>query len=398
MVKWGIRFESTNIFNYLVRRTFIRQKINKLFKVVSMEKERLLSLDAFRGFTIMAMILVNFPGSWSHIYPPLLHATWNGLTPTDLIFPFFLFMVGISIAIAYSRRLAQGASKRELYGKILSRTVKIFIIGVILNFIQHFQLSEIRYAGVLQRIAIVFLLCSVIFLEVNQNWHLRIGIAILVFYWLAMVLIPTPGYSISMLEPGTNLAAWVDNKFLPGKLWQETWDPEGILSTLPALVTCIIGMITGTLITGPLSQERKVIWMFTLGIALTLAGYVWSWVFPLNKNLWTSSFVLLTGGFAMMILATSIFRIDMLGNKRIARIGLIFGANAISVYILADLLSIIFYRLHIGNASLNVQFMKLADAGIFSHKFLSLSYAFLFAALIFIPAWWMYKRRIFIKL
>jgi predicted acyltransferase len=363
-----------------------------------MDQKRLLSLDAFRGFTIAAMILVNDPGSWSHIYPPLEHAAWNGLTPTDLIFPFFLFIVGVSIALSYTKALQKGVSKKTLYRKILFRTFKIFMVGLLLNYIQHFKFSELRYAGVLQRIAIVFLFGSILFLNMKQRALLWTGGLILVLYWLAMVLVPTPGYSKAMLEPGVNLAAWIDSLLLPGKLWQGTWDPEGILSTFPALVTCIMGIFTGQLILSKEKDDRKVIRMFTLGTAVAITGYFWGLFFPVNKNIWTSSYVLVTGGFAMILLAASIFRVDMLQKVKIARFGIIFGSNAIAIYVLADLLTFVFYGLPIAGVGINEHFMSLADITFISPEFLSMIYALLYVGILFIPAWWLYKRKIFIKL
>lgn len=363
-----------------------------------MEQERLLSLDAFRGFTIAAMILVNFPGSWSHVYPPLLHAEWNGLTPTDLIFPFFLFIIGVSVALAYSKLLQKGVSRKSLYRKILFRSLKIFVVGLLLNYIHHFELSELRYAGVLQRIAVVFLLASLLFLITKWKVQLIIGSGILILYWLLMVLIPTPGYSAAMLEPGANLAAWMDISFLPGKLYQGTWDPEGLLSTLPALGSCIMGMLTGKLILSKMNDDRKVIWLFTLGLAATIMGYIWGWFFPINKNLWTSSYVLVTGGFAMIVLAASIFRIDLLQKVKLARVGIIFGSNAIVVYVLADVLSFIFYELPLGRFGLNEHMVNLAQVSLFSPEFLSMLYALLYIGILFIPVWWLYNRKIFIKL
>jgi predicted acyltransferase len=363
-----------------------------------MEQKRLLSLDAFRGFTIAAMILVNSPGSWSHVYSPLLHAKWNGLTPTDLIFPFFLFIVGVSIALSYTKRLQKGVSKKSMYLKIVFRTLKIFVVGLLLNYIHHFDLSELRFAGVLQRIAVVFLAGSVLFLNCKWKTNLIIGGVILIGYWLAMILIPTPGYHKAVLEPGVNLAAWIDSHLLPGKMYQGTWDPEGIFSTLPALATCIMGILTGQLILSKLDRDRMVIWMFVLGTAAAIAGYIWSLVFPVNKNLWTSSYVLLTGGFAMIILAVVFFRVDILQKTGLSRIGIIFGSNAITIYVLADVLSYVFYSMPIAGSGLAEHFVSLAENSWFSYKFLSMVYAIFYTGLLFIPAWILYKRKIFIKL
>jgi len=285
-----------------------------------------------------------------------------------------------------------------MHGKILFRSVKIFVVGLLLNYIHHFKLSELRYAGVLQRIAIVFLVCSLLFLHSRWICQLITGTGLLVLYWLAMTLIPTPGYQSAMLEPGVNLAAWIDSQLLPGKLWQGTWDPEGILSTVPALGTCTMGMITSKLILSDISQDRKVIWLFVLGFTASAPGYIWSWNFPLNKNIWTSSYVLFIGGLAMVILAASIHLIDTLNYYKFARIGIVFGANVITVYVLADLFAFLFYHLPVAGAGLNEHFVVLADHSFFSHNFLSMVYASLFTGINFIPAYLLYRKKIYIKL
>jgi predicted acyltransferase len=360
--------------------------------------QRMISLDFFRGITIAAMILVNFAGDWEHIYIPLEHAAWNGLTPTDLIFPFFLFVVGISIVFAYTKRMATGAKPRSLYKKIITRSIKIFVVGLFLALYPHFNFGEMRIAGVLQRIAIVFLICSLLFLHTNWKIQSILGIAILIVYWLAMTLIPTPGYDKVMFEPGVNLAAYIDSILLPGRMWNGTWDPEGIFSTLPAIATGISGLLVGKLLTMKLETERKIIWLFTAGFVVFLSGIIWSWNFPLNKNLWTSSYVLFTSGLASMTLAVLIFFIDVLEYKKIAQFGIIYGSNAITVYVLADLLAPIFYEINIGGKSLNVHFTSLFNGIGFSPEFSSMVFSIAYVALNFIPVWILYRKKIFIKL
>lgn len=362
------------------------------------EFKRLISLDAFRGFTIAAMIMVNYPGTWSHVYPPLLHVDWHGITPTDLIFPFFIFIVGVSITLAYTKRLEAGVPKGPMYKKIIIRSLKIFIVGILLWLFPKFDLENIRYAGVLQRIAIVFLVSALLFL--NSKWKTQAIVAtvILVGYWLAMVLIPTPGYGQPMLDPGANLAAWIDSKFLPGYMWQKTWDPEGIFSTLPAIATGITGMLAGHLILSKMSQEKKVIYLFSFGFFTFAIGYWWDFVFPINKNIWTSSFVMVTSGLAAMVLAISMFFVDMQGRTRFTKPGIIFGSNAIAVYVLADVWGQLFYNIKFWGSSLNVHFMSMFESAGWSMKFGSLLYAVIFICFNFIPAWILYKKKIFIKL
>ena len=359
---------------------------------------RLISLDVFRGLTIAAMILVNYPGSWGHVYAPLLHKPWHGITPTDLIFPFFLYIVGVSIALAYAKRLAQGAPKREMVRKILFRGLKIFAVGIFLNLWPEFQFAELRVAGVLQRIALVFVASALLYIYTSWRTQAILGGLILLAYWAAMMLIPTPGYGQPMLEPGINLAAWIDSFLLPGRMWQDTWDPEGLLSTLPAIASGITGMLTGKILLSNDSAEKKALWMFLTGFLAFIAGYAWSWVFPLNKPLWTSSYVLLTSGLASMFLASSYFLIDLKKKTCCTQPWLILGSNAIAVYVLAGLLSWFFRGIRIGEGGLVYHgFHWLTGMGL-APKLASLFLAILYLGILFIPAIILYRKKIFIKL
>jgi predicted acyltransferase len=364
---------------------------------MTVQPNRLIFLDAMRGFTIAAMILVNFPGNGEYVFSPLRHTVWNGLTPTDLIAPFFLFIVGISIVLSYGRALQKGESKGELYKKIFWRFIKIYALGIFLNLLPDFNFSELRYTGVLARIAFVFLPCAFIFLNTSFKQQLWIGGLILVAYWLAMTLIPTPGVGKVMLEPGVNIAAWVDSKFLPGRMWQGTWDPEGILSTFPAIVTGITGMLAGHLLATNKTPTEKVIYLMIFGLISTAVGYVWGLVFPVNENLWTSSFVLVTSGMASMILGATYYVVDIRRYARWTRPGIIFGANAIAVYVLADLLALIFYALPIGDETLNLHVTDALTGVGLSPRISSFLYALFFVAVNFIPAYFLFRKKIFIK-
>jgi len=366
-----------------------------------METKRLLSLDAFRGFTIAAMILVNFPGNGDNVFFQLQHTIWNGISFTDLIAPFFLFIVGVSIAFAYTKRIEAGIAPKSMHAKLFSRAIKIFAVGMFLNLlgiIDNFSFAELRWTGTLHRIAIVFLVCGLLFLHTSWKNQAITGAVLLIGYWLAMTLIPTPGYGKAMLEPGINLAAWVDQRLLPGKMWQGNWDPEGILSTFPSFATGISGMLAGTLLLNKQTLEFKVMSLFTAGFLTAIAGMLWSRVFPLNENLWTSSFVLFTSGLAAMTLAASIFLIDILNYRKVANFGIIYGSNAITVYVLADILAIFFYGISIGGASLNDHFFNVFTSFGIGPRIVSMAYALIFVGVNFIPAYILYKRRIFIKL
>jgi predicted acyltransferase len=360
--------------------------------------QRLLSLDAFRGFTIALMIVVNDPGSWKHVYAPLLHARWHGVTPTDLVFPFFLFIVGVSIVLAFSKRMDVGKDKRSLYKKILIRSLKIFSVGIFLALFPSFDFSNLRIVGVLQRIAIVFLVCSFLFLHFGWKKLAYIGAGTLIAYWLIMAFVPVPGLGHPSLEPGQNIAAWIDSILLPGRLYQGTWDPEGILSTFPSIVTGITGMLAGILIVGKASLDRKIIWLFVIGFMSFVLGGIWDWFFPINKNLWTSSFVLYTSGAAALTLASCMFIVDVLNLRSWTRMGRIFGANAITVYVFAGILPDLLSGVPIFGITFNALFMQsLTELGM-EAKLVSFLYSILFVLICYIPAYILYKRKIFIKL
>lgn len=397
--------------------------------------QRLISLDALRGFTIAAMVIVNDPGSWEAVYAPLLHANWHGITATDLVFPFFIFIVGVSISFAYTKRMAAKVPKREIYKKIIWRAFKIYAVGIFLwvfgrfDFIEFRLITEIRWVGVLQRIAIVFLVGAIIFL--NTDWKKQIGIAatLLIGYWLLMALVPVPideviqqalasgvvmsahgelpigeikqisdGFIASNFEPGVNLAAWLDRAVVPGHLWERTWDPEGFLTTIPALVTAILGMLVGRILLTVTDPYKKLTFLFFTGFSLLLAGELWSYIFPLNKNLWSSSFTLYTGGLATMGLAACILIIDVWGYVGWTRLGRVYGANAITAYVLAGMLTLVFYRDTLWGISLSRTYMDTMTGIGIPDKFASFMYAIMYMLIIYIPTYILYRKKIFIKL
>lgn len=362
------------------------------------QNKRLISLDALRGFTIAAMILVNYPGSEDAVYFTLRHTEWNGLSFTDQVAPYFLYFVGASIALAYSKRLEAHVNRRDLYKKIFIRSLKIYAVGMFLNLMPAFDFHNIRWTGTLQRIAVVFFISAVIYLNTNWKQQAWLAAITLVVYWLVLTCIPMPGYGKVMLDPGVNIVAWVDNHFLPGKMWRGTWDPESILTTVTSVVSCITGILAGHLMLSDKSPNEKVNWLMTAGVFLSLAGYFWGLAFPVNENLWTSSFVLVTSGFASLLFGAFYFIVDINGKVKGTLPGIIFGANAITIYFLADVWALLFYVAKFGGTSLNEKFVKgLSDAGT-APELASLLYAILFLLINFLPAWWLYKRKIFIKL
>jgi predicted acyltransferase len=304
---------------------------------------RMTALDVFRGITVAGMILVNNPGSWGHIYDPLEHAAWHGLTPTDLVFPFFLFIVGVSITLALARRAESAGSKRDLYVKIGRRTLIIFGLGLVLGGFPSYDLSTIRIPGVLQRIAVCYLIVSIVFLNTSWRAQAAISAALLLFYWGLMTLVPAPGFAAGDLSMEGNLAAYVDRTVLAGHTWKPLYDPEGILSTIPALVTALAGVLTGHLLRSRQTPVEKVAAMFVAGVAAMAVGWAWGLVFPVNKALWTSSYVLLTAGMGLQLLAFCYWLIDIKGYSRWSKPFLMFGMNALAVYFLAELFARIFY-------------------------------------------------------
>ena len=365
-------------------------------EITQNKSKRLVSLDAFRGFTIMGMIIVNTPGSWGFVFPPLRHAEWNGLTPTDLVFPFFLFIVGVSIVLAYHKRLSSDAPKGKLITKIIKRSILIFLLGILLNLIgSNFQ--ELRLPGVLQRISIVFLICSLLFLFTSLKTQIWTGVVLLVGYFLAMKLIWVP--EGGLLLPGNNLANWIDNLLIPFTMYQGTWDPEGVLSTLPSIATGITGMLAGHLIISQKSISDKVILLFVGGFFLMISGEVWSWFFPINKNLWTSSYVLYTSGMASISWAILIWLMDMNNRVRWGQMGIIFGSNAITAYVLSYLLLIPFTvgAIYDGKNGQDIFMDGLINIGI-QPALVSLAWAILFTLLCFIPVWVLYRKKIFLKI
>jgi predicted acyltransferase len=366
-----------------------------------MPQTRLESLDAFRGLTVAAMILVNNPGSWSNVYPPLLHAEWHGCTPTDLIFPFFLFIVGVSIHFAYAEKIETGLKKATLL-KIIKRAAIIFGLGLFLTLFPNFNFETVRIPGVLQRISIVFLISSIIYFKLGWVNQIRLTALLLFGYYIIMNFIPVPGIGDANLEKETNLAAWLDSILLKGHMWSQTktWDPEGILSTIPAIGTCIIGMLVGQLLSTEKSEQEKTIALFMMGAALTVAGLGWATLFPMNKALWTSSFVLYTAGLACNGLAIMYYLIDVQKHSRWALPLRYYGMNAIFVFVVSGLLAKIMGRIKIGNEdpiSLWGWIFKNVYDSWLPSKLASFTMAVTLIVLFGLILKWMYQKKIFIK-
>jgi len=367
---------------------------------------RLLSLDFFRGSTILAMILVNNPGSWSHVYPPLLHAKWHGWTFTDLIFPFFLFIVGVAIVYAFSKRISSGAPKIDLYKKIIRRTLIIFALGLFLSGFPYFDFSTIRILGVLQRIAICYFVASVIYLHTDWKGQLGWAIGLMLAYWAMMEWIPVPGVGPGSYEKGANFAAYIDSMFLEGHMWSvsKTWDPEGIISTIPAISTILFGVLTGHWMRSDKKPIEKTLGLFIAGNFMMFVGSVWSWVLPINKNIWTSSYTVMMAGLALICLGFSYYFIDVRkGSKKWLQPSLVYGMNAITVFVLSGIFAKILYLITLTQADGSQITLK---GWIYQNLFVSwlgdvngsLGFAITFIVIMYLLMLILYKKKIFIKI
>jgi predicted acyltransferase len=367
---------------------------------------RLVSLDVFRGLTIAGMVLVNNPGSWAHIYWPLEHAEWNGWTPTDLIFPFFLFIVGVAIPLALGKRVEGGDQRRDLFLKIIYRTLVIFLLGEFLAGFPLFHLSEIRIPGVLQRIAVCYFFASIIFLTTRPRTTAIIAVALLVVYFLLMKHVPAPGYYVGDLSKEGSLASYIDRRVFGKHLWKQgiVYDPEGLLSTMGALATTLFGVLTGNrLRCKDRTPIEKVAYMFIAGICCLIIGWIWNAWFPINKSLWTSSYVFFTGGLALQFLALCYWLIDIKGYKAWTKPFVIFGLNAIVLFVgtglMARMLTLIkFSRGDGSRQSLQSYIYGHAFASWLSPINASLAFAITFILLWLFFMWLLYRNRIIIKI
>ena len=382
--------------------------------VASNTAGRLISLDVFRGITIAGMVLVNNPGTWGAIYSPLKHAEWHGWTPTDFIFPFFLFIVGIAIPLALGRRVEQGGITKDVYFKIIYRSLVIFLLGIFLasfpfyDFAKGawFDWSQLRIPGVLQRIAVCFLITSLIFLHTNWKQQGIIAVILLFLYWLLMTVVPVPGCEITTVDDkACNLAAYLDRLILTeSHMWRsaKVFDPEGILSTIPAIATTLAGVLTGHWLKTKRSDVEKVAGMFFFGITLTAIGWGWHLLFPINKALWTSSYVVFTAGLALCFLGFCYWLIDINGYKTWTRPFVIFGVNALALFVGSGLFARLLGIIKVPGADGNyVSLQKF----IFDNFYLSwaspvnasLAYAISFILLWLFLMWLLYRKRIYIK-
>lgn len=313
------------------------------------KRERLLALDVFRGITLVGMVLVNSPGSKEYAYPALAHVPWNGWAFADLILPFFVFIVGVAIPFSVGGRAAQGVGRTTLVMRILRRSMLLFAIGLAMNAFPQYDdskgcvvfhdLSDLRIFGVLQRIALCYLFASLIYLSFKPKWQTIIGGSLLLLYFAVMKFVPVPGYGAGALNPIGNWAQYIDSHLMAGHLGWHTpegdWEGKGLLSTLPAIVTALIGVWTGQYLKSAAAPLEKTANMYFFGAAGMFLGLLWSLCFPINQHLWTSSLVLLMGGIALVVLASCYYVCDIKKITWWTPPLLVFGLNSLAVWVLS---------------------------------------------------------------
>lgn len=375
---------------------------------------RLVSLDVFRGATIAAMLLVNNPGSWSAVYPPLEHAPWHGWTFTDVIFPAFLWIVGVSMALSFARRGEEGADRRQLLAHVWRRAAIIFALGLLLATFpfgllptHHFSFATIRVPGVLQRIAVCYLVAAAIFLRSSWRGQVAWTVGLLAGYWALLTFVPVPGYGAGQLGAAVgNLPWWIDSHLLAGHTWSGApapgFDPEGILSTVPAIASTLLGALAGHLFRRADPDSGKVLRLAALGFGLLGAGLALDCWMPINKNLWTSSYAIFMAGWATVLCTGFYWLIDVRGYRRWALPFEIYGMNALVMFVLAGLVGRLLGLIRWTDGAGAVVTLKgWIYQGLFvpfaSPVNASLAFAIMFVLVFLAIAWAMWRRKWFIK-
>ena len=378
--------------------------------------QRLRSLDVFRGFTIASMVLVNNPGDWAHVYAPLRHAAWHGWTFTDWIFPFFLFIVGVSLTISTTRSVAASVAKQSLLLQLWRRAIIIILIGLTLNFMPSFSFETLRYPGVLQRIGLCIVIAAPIVLWCRVRGQFAWAIALMAVYASVMLLVPVPDATgvvhTALLEPGRDVGAYLDRMVMGGHLWSQakTWDPEGMLSTLPAVSSVLFGALTGRWLQTPNTPAVKTAWMMVFGLVALWCGVVLDAVLmPINKSLWTPSYTVLMTGWALSLFAACYWLIDACDSARVRRRASwlakpleMYGVNALFIFAFSGLVAKMVGYFKVQTDAGAMVSVKAWLFAALSHGSLapvnaSLLFAVLFNAAMLGIAWALWRNKIFIK-
>ncbi|MBD2202600.1 acyltransferase family protein [Calothrix sp. FACHB-1219] len=373
---------------------------------------RLTSLDVFRGITIAGMILVNMAGVADDVYPPLAHADWHGCTPTDLVFPFFLFIIGVAMTFSLSKYTEGEKPQSGVYWRILRRAAILFVLGLVLNGfwnkgIWTFDFSSIRLMGVLQRISLAYLFASFTVLKLPRKGQWILAAVLLIGYWLAMMYIPVPGYGAGVLTREGNFGAFIDRLIIPkahlykGDGFNFLGDPEGLFSTISAIVSVLAGYFAGQWIRSQPVQSRTSIGLVLFGVGCLIVGSAWGWIFPINKKIWTSSYVVFTSGWALLLLAACYELIEVRRIKRWSKPFEIMGLNAIALFVASVLMIKILVRTNIGTGENAPNTFNWIYQNVFASWAGTFNGSFLFA-LVTVLFWWlvaviMYRQRWFVK-
>lgn len=382
-----------------------------IFKINQPATTRLMSLDIFRGLCVAGMIVVDNPGNDTKAYWPIMHADWNGWTPADFIFPSFLFLVGVSLVFSTASRLQRGQSRSQILVHALWRTLLLIAIGFLVNAspIVGFDVHTFRFEGVTQRIALCYLAAVALELWTGRRGQVIALAACIIGYWALMRFVPVPGYGvpgrdIPFMDPDRNLAAWLDRRLFMGHLYNVTRDPEGILHTIPAIGTTLSGVLAGHWLRSTKSQAAKAWGMFLVGIVGLCAGMLWNRSFPINKNLWTSSFVLFTTGFALVFLALLYWILEIRQWRGTWTMPiLVLGMNAIAAFV-AD--AVVYGPGYSFNAKgpngTSMPWHEAAQAYLESFRLstpaASLVYSLAALAFCWMLLWLLWRKRVFIKL
>jgi predicted acyltransferase len=356
--------------------------------------KRLVSLDAFRGATMALMVVVNSPGDGAHAYGPLNHSAWNGWTATDVVFPSFLWIVGVAMTLSLGKRVAAGVPKSQLYLQVLRRALVLYVLGLVIYGFPRYDLSTLRLMGVLQRIAICYAIAAAIYLTTSLRGQIIWIASLLTSYWLIMMLIPVPGYGAGHLDVERNLAHYVDWVVLGAHNYAntKTWDPEGIISTLPAIATALFGILAGHILRARKELAERTTWLFVAGNLLIALGLICNHWLPINKKLWTSSFSIFMAGLDFVMFAICLWLIDGRGYQRFVKPAVIMGMNAIVVYMASEMGEGVLSALHCRTWIYQTFFAPLA-----SPYNASLIYAVTYMLLMYLIAYVMYRRKWFVR-